>query len=414
MAASSCHSKRGLAAALASGGLLAGAAFVCTPERGSYTALRSSASSARGSALQQPLSSPEAAEGSVFRGETAACGGAAIVALAAGALSASNSGSRRRTERRLVPAARESSLLPAAAGWDPLDLNACSTAATARHGRVCTMAALGRVAPEVSRQAASFAGRSAHLLGAVAAGSSSKVARHAALMPWKIPNTSQYQWLSVGELLLRERILFVSEYIDDGYANAIISMLLYLQSEDGSKPLQIYLSSPGAQLKPALALYDTIGQLKAKGCKVSTVCHSLCAGMSAFLAAAGTPGRRFATPNSLFLMTQTGLESPVQGQAEDIYVEAKQMLRETAAVEKEWSKLTGQPLEKIQKDLSRNFYLSAEQAKEYGIIDKVLKPNEDKGKALTDGVRDPWSGTITKEKVGFGVFADPNQPRTAV
>merc|ERR1712070_89737 len=108
-----------------------------------------------------------------------------------------------------------------------------------------------------------------------------------------------------------------------------------------------------------------------------------------------------------------GLESPMQGQAEDIYVEAKQMLRENDRVEEEWAKMTGQPKEKIQKDFRRNFYLSAEQAKEYGIVDKVLKPDEEKGKKL-DAVRDPWSGEVTKTSVGFGVFADPNQPRTAV
>jgi len=233
-------------------------------------------------------------------------------------------------------------------------------------------------------------------------------------MPWKIPNTSRWQWLSVRELLLRERILMVTEYIDEQYANACMAILLYLQSEDATKPIQIYLNVPGAQLKPALALYDTIGQLTAKGCKVSTVCFSICAGMGAFLAAAGTKGRRFATPNSLFLLAKTGLESPFQGQAEDILVETVQMLKESARVEEELSRITGQPLEKIQTDLKRNFYLSAEKAVEYGIVDRVLVAQTDKGAKLNQGVRDPWSGQVVKEKVGFGVFADPNQPRTAV
>lgn len=238
--------------------------------------------------------------------------------------------------------------------------------------------------------------------------------RAEALMPWRIPNTQRFQWLSVRELLLREQILMVSEYIDDTMANAYLAMLLYLQSEDAKKPVQIYFSSPGAALKPALALYDTICQLKAKGCKVTTVSYSLCAGMGAFLVAAGSPGRRFATPNSLFLLSKTGLESPVQGQATEIELEARQMLRESNRVEEELSSITGQSIEKIRKDLQRNFYLSASQAVEYGLIDKVLVPESDKGAKLDKGTRDPWSGQVVKPQVGFGVFADPDQPRTAV
>jgi len=242
-----------------------------------------------------------------------------------------------------------------------------------------------------------------------------KIARNAEpLMPWKIPNTQRWQWLSVRELLLRERIMMITEYIDESYANALLAMLLYLQSEDEKKPIQLYFAAPGAQLKPALAVYDTIEQLKARGCKVTTVSHSLCAGIAAFLVAAGTPGRRFATPNSLFRMSKTGLESQVVGQASEIEVETKQMLRESARVEEELAKITQRPLEKIQEDLQRSFYMSPEEAVEYGLVDKVLIPQSDKGVKLDQGVRDPWSGMVTKERVGFGVFADPNQPRTAV
>mmetsp|Transcript_108273 Transcript_108273/g.345795 ORF Transcript_108273/g.345795 Transcript_108273/m.345795 type:complete len:344 (+) Transcript_108273:49-1080(+) len=235
-----------------------------------------------------------------------------------------------------------------------------------------------------------------------------------ALMPWKIPNSTQWQWLSVRELMLRERILFVNEYLDENYANATIAMLLYLQSEDATKPIQIYFAAPGAALKPALALYDTMSQLKGKGCKITTVSYSLCAGMGAFLMSAGSPGRRFATPNVLFLMSNASLESPFQGQATDIEIETRQMIRECTRVEEEWAKNTKQSVEKIRKDLRRDFYLSAEKAVEYGLIDRMLVPNVDKGKQLDKGIRDPWSGTMTKAQVGFGEFADPNQPRTAV
>lgn len=220
--------------------------------------------------------------------------------------------------------------------------------------------------------------------------------------------------MSVRELLIRERIIMISEYIDESAGNAYIAILLYLQSEDAKKPIQIYFSSPGADLRPALALYDTIGQLKAKGCKVTTVAFSLCSGMGAFLMACGTKGRRFATPNALFLLTETGLESPMRGQATDIDIETMQLLKETLKIETEFAGLTGQKLEKIQHDLKRKFYLSADGAKEYGLIDRVLKADLDKGKKLREGVRDPWSGEMSATKTGFGVFSDPNQPRTAV
>jgi len=235
-----------------------------------------------------------------------------------------------------------------------------------------------------------------------------------ALMPWKIPNTSRWQWLSVRELLLRERIIMLTEFIDEQYSNAIIAMLLYLQSEDASKPIQIYFSVPGAALKPALSVYDTICQLKSKGCKLTTVGYSLCDGMGAFLVASGTKGRRFATPNALFRLSRVGLESPIRGQASDIALEATQMLRESKAVEKLLSEVSGRTPEQIDQDLKRDFYLSPEKAVEYGLVDKVLVPDVDKGDKLDKGVRDPWSGAVTKETVGFGVFADPNQPRTAV
>lgn len=230
-------------------------------------------------------------------------------------------------------------------------------------------------------------------------------------MPWKIPNTSQWQWLSVRELLLRERILMVDSYIDENCANANLAMLLYLQSEDATKPIQIYFSVPGAALKPSLALHDTMNQLKAKGCKITTVSYSLCSGMGAFLMAAGTKGRRFATPNSLFRLSRTGLASPIQGQAAEIEVESHQVLKESAAVERELATLTGRSLEQIQKDLSRDFYMDAEQAVEYGLVDRCIKPQVKRD--LDKGARDPWSGQVTSEKVGFGVFADPTQPRTA-
>ncbi|CAK0894256.1 unnamed protein product, partial [Prorocentrum cordatum] len=234
-------------------------------------------------------------------------------------------------------------------------------------------------------------------------------ARRAALMPWKIPNTSRWQWLSVRELLLRERIIFIDSFIDDNCANATLAMLLYLQSEDATKPIQIYFNVPGAMLQPSLAIYDTLKQLQAKGCKVTTVVFSLCSGMGAFLAAAGTKGRRFATPNSIFRISKTGLASPIQGQASEIELEATQMLKEAAVVEKALAEMTGKPLEAIQKDLGRDFYLDAEKAVEYGLIDKVMKSPEKRD--LNAGQRDPWSGQDTRDYRHHVVEYDPERLR---
>lgn len=230
-------------------------------------------------------------------------------------------------------------------------------------------------------------------------------------MPWKIPNSSRWQWLPVRELMLRERIIFIDSFIDENYANGTLAMLLYLQSEDATKPIQIYFNVPGAMLQPSLAIYDTMNQLKAKGCKITTVVFSLCSGMGAFLAAAGTKGRRFATPNSIFRISKTGLASPIQGQASEIELEATQMLKEATVVENALAEMTGKPLEELQKDLGRDFYLDSEKAVEYGLVDRVMKSPDKRD--LNTGQRDPWSGAMTSEKVGFGVFADPNQPRTA-
>lgn len=193
-------------------------------------------------------------------------------------------------------------------------------------------------------------------------------------MPWKVPDTQRWQWLSLRELFLRERVLMLTEYIDEPFANASLAMLLYLRSEDPQKPISLYVAVPGCELKPALALYDTICQVKARGCEITTVSYSLCAGMGALLVAAGSPGRRFATPSSVFLLSKTRLESPIQGQATEIGVEVTQMLRESARVEMEIASMTGQPVGKIQDDLRRNFYLSAEGARDYGLVDRVLVP----------------------------------------
>ena len=135
------------------------------------------------------------------------------------------------------------------------------------------------------------------------------------------------------------------------------------------------------------------------------MCYSLCAGASSLLAASGEEGRRFCTPNTFFRLSQSGLEHPIQGQAEDISVEAAQILREKACLEEELAKKTGNSLEKISMHLRRILYLSAEEAVEYGLIDRVLTPHQEMGEKLNLGTRDHWGIAVVEPNIGFGESA---------
>lgn len=172
--------------------------------------------------------------------------------------------------------------------------------------------------------------------------------------------------------LLKERIVFLGGPIVDPLANSVIAQLLYLASRDPQKDIQLYINSPGGVLTSALAIYDTMQYIK---CPISTVCIGLAASGAAVLLAAGQKGKRYALPNSEILLHQVAV-SGVSGEAIEVEIAAKQILKLKDRVNRILARHTNQPLEKIEKDTDRDFYLSADEAKEYGLIDEVIKKQE--------------------------------------
>ncbi len=168
--------------------------------------------------------------------------------------------------------------------------------------------------------------------------------------------------------LLRERIVFLGSALDDNVANLIIAQLLYLESENPDKDIFFYLNSPGGVVSAGLAIYDTIQYIKPS---VSTVCMGQAASMGAILLAAGENGKRYALPNSRIVIHQP--LGGFQGQASDIGIHAKEILRLKQDLNNILAMHTGQPVEKIEKDSDRDFYMSSGEALEYGIIDQVIE-----------------------------------------
>jgi ATP-dependent Clp protease protease subunit len=173
--------------------------------------------------------------------------------------------------------------------------------------------------------------------------------------------------------MYRDRTLMVGKFIDEAAANEIISIILWMRKEDARRDISIYFNVPGALLRPSLAIYDLIQQTK-ENCDVETVNLGLCTGMGAFLCAAGTKGKRSAMPNSRFLLQRTGLDEVVRGQATDIVLEVRNIKKQNDRTEDELAKLTGQPIDRIRSDLKRDFYLTSDEAVQYGLIDQVLLP----------------------------------------
>lgn len=167
--------------------------------------------------------------------------------------------------------------------------------------------------------------------------------------------------------LLRDRIVFVGGPIDDTSANLIIAQLLFLESESSSKDIQMYINSPGGSVSSGLAIYDTMNHIKAP---VSTICVGMAASMGAFLLAGGEKGKRFALPNSRIMLHQVA--GGTEGQATDIEIQAKEILRLKHQMNEILSKNTNQKLEKIEKDTERDFWFGPKEAREYGLIDKVI------------------------------------------
>lgn len=171
--------------------------------------------------------------------------------------------------------------------------------------------------------------------------------------------------------LLKDRIIFLAGPIIDPVANSIIAQILFLASKDPDKDIQLYINTPGGSVTAGMAIYDTIQYVKPD---ISTVCIGLAASMGATLLATGKKGKRFALPNSQILLHQVA--GGVTGEAVEIEITAKQIIKIKEKLNKILAKHTGQPLEKIEKDTDRDFYLSAEEAKDYGLIDQVIKPKE--------------------------------------
>lgn len=194
------------------------------------------------------------------------------------------------------------------------------------------------------------------------------------MVPWKSPGSDYAQFIDINSAMYRDRTLMISRFIDDEAANEIISILLWMMEQDSFEPISIYFNVPGALIRPGLAIYDLIEQLK-KTIVIETVNLGLCTGMGSFLCAAGSKRKRSAMPNSRFLLQRVGLDQPVRGQATDIALEVKNMKGLNDRIERELSIITGQPLGKIQADLKRDFYLSSYEAVKYGLIDHVLLPS---------------------------------------
>ena len=167
--------------------------------------------------------------------------------------------------------------------------------------------------------------------------------------------------------LLKDRIIFIGTAIDDNVSNIIIAQLLFLQMEDAERDINVYINTPGGSVTSGLAKYDTMQFVKPKVC---TYCMGQASSMGAVLLAAGTPGKRHALPHSRIMIHQPW--GGVEGAAADISIQAKEILRLRAKIEEILAKHTKQPLDKIQKDTDRDYFMSAEEAKAYGIVDEVI------------------------------------------
>ncbi len=183
---------------------------------------------------------------------------------------------------------------------------------------------------------------------------------------WENTGRGERQW-DVFSRLLKDRIVFIGTPIDDGVANAVIAQLLYLQMEDSKKDIHLYINSPGGVVTGGMAIYDTMNFLQ---CDIVTYCIGMAASMSTVLLAAGTKGKRFALPNSRVMIHQPS--GGAGGQAADIVIAAREILRWRKTLNEALARHTGKVAEQIEKDSDRDYYMSAPEAKEYGIVDHVV------------------------------------------
>ncbi|MBE6362192.1 MAG: ATP-dependent Clp endopeptidase proteolytic subunit ClpP [Lentisphaerae bacterium] len=190
------------------------------------------------------------------------------------------------------------------------------------------------------------------------------------LVPTVIEQTSQGERaFDIYSRLLKDRIILLGTPIDDSVANLVIAQLLFLQAEDPKKDIELYINSPGGSVTAGLAIYDTMQILS---CDVKTYCLGQCASMGAVLLAAGAAGKRYALPNSRIMIHQPW--GGAEGTAADISIQAKEILRLKAMLNNILSTHSGQPLKKIEKDTERDFFMSADEAVEYHLVDSVIQP----------------------------------------
>src|ERR687883_503372 len=208
-------------------------------------------------------------------------------------------------------------------------------------------------------------------------------------------------------MLLRDRIIFVGSPIDDEVANLVIAQLLFLDSEDPDKDINIYINSPGGVITAGLAIYDTMRYVKPQ---VSTICMGLAASMATVLLAGGSKGMRYALPNTRILIHQPS--GGFQGQATDIQIHAQEILRIRRTLNDILARHTNQPIEKIERDTERDFFMSAQEAKDYGIIDDIIVTHGKDG----EGAVIQKDGRLEVASVGPRVESRPEPeqgPRTS-
>ncbi len=188
------------------------------------------------------------------------------------------------------------------------------------------------------------------------------------LVPYVIEQTSRGERsYDIYSRLLKDRIIFLGEEVTDVSANIVVAQLLFLEADDPNKDIQLYINSPGGSVTAGLAIYDTMQYIK---CDVSTVCIGMAASMGSFLLSGGTRGKRFALPNAEIMIHQPS--GGARGQATEIQIAAEHILRTRKRLNEILAANTGQPLETIQVDTERDNFMSAEEAKEYGLVDEVI------------------------------------------
>ena len=189
------------------------------------------------------------------------------------------------------------------------------------------------------------------------------------LVPYVVEQTSRGERsYDIFSRLLNDRIIMLSEEVNDTTASLVVAQLLYLEAQDPDKEIQLYINSPGGSVTAGMAIYDTMQYIK---CDVSTICIGMAASMGAFLLASGTKGKRFALPNSEIMIHQP-LMGGLQGQATDVKIHADHIVRTKERLNRMLSEYTGQPLEKVCQDTERDNFMTAQQAADYGLIDAVM------------------------------------------